>query len=212
VEGYSQSVINLFNELRGKRKLVDIVNLLEDLTEYYINKHEVPIQILLNDLDICIENNMFKGFTTVEIKKIYKIVNKFDSVYTKIPSTSDGMSISDKMANIIQNISGSSTRESDQFLVKLRRQLSLRIEQSPININITEEYSDELNAHYIRLFKSNKEREFAIIVMQDNLVMYYSLLTNRQYPINLKTNKGGLKTLISVFVENDIDFIENSED
>ena len=210
MEGYSQSVINLFNELKGKRKLVDIVNLLEDLTECYINKHQVPIEILLNDLDVAVESDMFKGFSTIEIKKIYKVVNKYDQIYTKIPSFSKDMTTSEKLIKVIESVNDGNTREIDEFILKLRRRLTLRISGSDKKVNMTEEYHDEFNAHYVRLFEGNKDKEFAIIVIQNKLILYYSLLTRRQYPVNLKKTSKGLDTLMNIFVENDLEFIENN--
>ena len=210
MEGYSQSVINLFNELRGKRKLVDIVNLLEDLTECYITKHQVPIEILLNDLDIAIEGDMFKGFSKIEIKKIYKVVNKFDKPYTQIPTFTKNETTTDRVIKMIESVNDGDTRDIDEFILKLRRRLTLRISRSDVKVNMTEEYHDEFNSHYIRLFQGNKDKEFAIIVIQNRLMLYYSLLTKRHYPINLKKTSKGLSTLMDIFIENDLEQLENN--
>ena len=210
MDRYSQSVIKLFEDLRGKRKLVDIVNMLEDLTTCYINQNDVPIQLILNDVDKAVEKDHFKGFSKIEIKRIYKILNRFDKQYSTISKPSKSSKTSaEQMIDIIEGDT-SNTRRMDKFLVNLRQKLMSRMNRSTVPLNVTEEYNDDFNAHYIRIFYGKKEVEMAIIVIQNKLVMYYSHVTNRQYPINLKKTNKGLDSLVDIFVERDIEHVENN--
>jgi len=209
VDSYSQSVIKLFNDLRGKRKLVDIVNMLEDLTACYINTNDIPISIILSDVDKAIENDKFKGFSKLEIKKLYKVLTKFDNNFTTIQKpTTEGLTAAERLVNILEN-DDNTNKKMDKFLVDLRQKLMVRMNRSSLPLNVTEEYNDEFNAHYLRIYYGKKETEMCIIVIQNKLVMYYSHITKRQYPINLKKNSKGLDSLVDVFIERDIEHLEN---
>ena len=212
MDSYSHSVIKLFKDLKGKRKLVDIVNLLEDLTSYYIEQHELPVELLLQDLDMAIENDEFKGFTKVQLKKIYNVLNKFDKNKPKVKTKKKDKSIPEKLIDSIKSQTDSSTNKMDEFLLELRQRLQDRVKRSKSKVNLTEEYHDEFNSQYLRLFVDSQTKEFAIIVIQNSLVMYYSHITKRQYPINLKKSRKGLDTLVNVFIERDLEYIDTKDD
>lgn len=214
MDSYSKSVIKLFKDLKGKRKLVDIVNLLEDLTLCYI-ENDMPIELLLQDLDLAIENDEFNGFTKLQIKKIYNVLNKFDKNKSKQKNKEvkkKDKSVPEKFIDAIKKSTDSNTKKMDSFLIELRQRLNDRVKRSQSKVNLTEEYHDEFNAHYIRLFVGDQVKEFAIVVIQNNLIMYYSYITKRQYPINLKKTKKGLETLVNVFIERDLEYIDSNDD
>lgn len=208
MENYSDLVISLFKELRGKRKLIDILDLLEDATSCFLNEHDVPIQTLLTDFDTSIKNGSLENFTKLEIKKIYKVLNKFDKNYTIIEQSNKPSSV-EKFIDMVKNQKDiESTEHIDNFIVKLRRKLRSKITRAAFPMNSVEEYSDEFNAHYIHLFYGKKEQKFAVIVIQNKLVMYHSYITNRKYPINLKKTQKGIDTLVNVFLDKDLEEIE----
>jgi len=212
VENYSDIVISLFEKLRSKRKLIDILDLLEDATSCYLNEHDVPVATLISDFDQAIEKGCLEHFTKIEIKKIYKVLNKFDKNYT-ILKTSKKTTPVEKLVDMINNKEEfDNNNKMDNFIVKLRKKTRAKITKSPIPINTVEEYNDDFNAHYIHFYYGKKEQKFAIIIVQNNLVMYHSYVTNRKYPINLKKNDKGIDTLINVFLERDLEEIKKHKE
>lgn len=209
LDSYSEHVITLFNDLRGKRKLIDILNLLEDMTKCYLKDNDLPASAIINDFDKAVENNALENFSKIEIKKIYKILNKFDRAYTILPSDKSG-NIAEKIIRSIKGDEIDTNQWQDDFIVKLRAEIRLKLNQFPyVQIDTIEEYSDEFDAHYIHFHKRNNDKSFAVVVVQNKLVVYHSYVTNRKYPINLKRTKKGIDTLVNVFLEKDIKGLDN---
>ena len=44
-----------------------------------------------------------------------------------------------------------------------------------------------------------------MVVVQNKLLVYHSYVTNRKYPVNLKRTKKGIDTLVNVFLQKDIE-------
>lgn len=205
VDSYSEQVITLFNDLRGKRKLIDILNLLEDMTKCYLDDNDLPASALINDFDNAIEKDALQNFSKLEIKKIYKILNKFDRTYTILPSDKSG-SVVERVVKALQSDETTSSRSKDDFIVKLRAEIRLKLNEFHyVQIDTIEEYSDDFDAHYIHFHKRNNDKSFAVVVVQNKLLVYHSYVTNRKYPVNLKRTKKGIDTLVNVFLQKDIE-------
>ena len=48
----------------------------------------------------------------------------------------------EKLIKVIESVNDGNTREIDEFIIKLRRRLTLRISGSHKKVNMTEEYHD----------------------------------------------------------------------